>query len=98
MLPGPSAGPETDPYYYYKLRNQLPPDSPLHATYGPLEHGQAMEEMVGRNKLAALPLGMLAIPGYTLGKATGMISGTRSPASWDEVLEAYRGIARGLLR
>lgn len=91
-----SSSPQTDPYFYYKLRNQLPPDSPLHATYGPLEHGQAMQEMVSRDPLSAIPLGLVGIPGYTLGKATGMIRGARSPASAAEMIEAYKGLLRGL--
>lgn len=86
-----------DPYYFYKLRSQTPADSPLQAAYGPMEHQQVMQEMVSQNPAMVTPLGQLAIPGYTLGKATGLIPGTRSPASWDEVLQAYKGLWQGLL-
>jgi hypothetical protein len=86
---------DEDLYRYYNLRNSLPADSPLHAQYGPMEHGQAMREIVGRNPMMALPLGLVGIPGYSLGKATGMIQ-TRSPASLEEILQAYRGLGRGL--
>jgi hypothetical protein len=85
---------QDDLFHYQRLRDRLPPDHPLHAVYGPLEHGQFTEETVQGNPLMALPLAV-ATPAYTAGKAVGLID-ARSPASLDEVLEAYKGIGRGL--
>jgi hypothetical protein len=85
---------QDDPFHYYHKRNVLPADSPLHAVYGPLEHGQFTEETVQGNPFMALPLAV-ATPAYTAGKAVGLID-ARSPASLDEILEAYKGIGRGL--
>lgn len=90
--PPPAPG---DLYHYLRLRNALPPDSPLQSMLGPLEHGQFAEHSVRENPWAALPL-LLGIPAYTAGKATGLIGGTRSPASWDEIFEGYGGMLRGL--
>jgi hypothetical protein len=90
--PPPAPG---DMFHYLRLRNALPAGSPLQAVLGPLEHGQFVEDAVRSNPLSALPL-MLAIPGYTAAKATGLIDNTRSPASWDEMFAAYRGMLRGL--
>lgn len=96
MLPvDPTAA--SDPYFYYKLRNTLPANDPRQAELGPLEHQQVMQEMVSRNPLSALPLALVGIPGYTLGKATGMIQGARSPASLEEMEDAYRGLWQGLV-
>jgi len=83
-------------FHYQQLRAALPPTSPLHAVLGPLEHGQFVEDAVQDNPLMALPLA-LAIPAYTAGKATGLIKGARSPASWDEIFAAYGGLKRGML-
>lgn len=95
MLPIPTA-PAGDPYFYYNLRNQLPRNDPRQAALGPLEHEQFVQEAVQQNPLMALPMGLVGIPGYTLGKAAGMIQGTRSPASLDELLAGYRGLWTGL--
>ena len=92
---GMLSSPETDPYYYYKLRQTLPPDSPLHAVYGPLEHGQAMREQVSRDPWSA-PLFAGAIPVYSGLKALGLTD-ARSPASMEEMSEAYKGVGRGML-
>lgn len=83
-------------FHYQQLRAALPPDSPLHAVLGPLEHGQFAEDAVRDNPLMAVPMS-LAIPAYTAGKAAGLVRGTRSPASWDEIFEAYKGLWRGML-
>lgn len=96
MLPHvPPKAPPGDLSYYWRLRDRVPADHPLQRTLAPLEHGQFAEETVRDNPLMALPL-IFAIPGYTAGKATGLIRGTRSPASWDEIFEGYAGMLRGL--
>ena len=87
----------TDPYALYRMRASMAPNDPRQAQLGPLEHGAFVEEAVRENPLMALPMAA-AIPAYTLGKATGLISGTRSPASVDEMVEAYKGMIRGLRR
>jgi len=91
--PPPAPG---DLFHYLRLRNALPPNSPLHSVLGPLEHGQFVQDAVQGNPLSAAPL-MFAIPAYTAGKAAGLIPGARSPASWDEIFEAYKGLWRGML-
>ena len=83
-----------DPYYYTKMRNALPPTDPRQAQIAPIEHGQFTEETVRQNPWMAIPLAM-ATPAYTAGKALGLIK-SRSPASIDEMLQAYYGIGRGL--
>ena len=90
--PAPVAG---DLYHYQRLRAATPRTAALHSVLGPLEHGQFVEELVQNQPWAAAAM-PLAIPAYTAGKATGLIRGARSPASWDEIFEAYRGLGRGL--
>jgi hypothetical protein len=91
--PPPAAG---DLYHYQKLRAALPRDAALHSVLGPLEHGQFVEEVTRNRPWMSVPMA-LAIPAYTAGKATGLIRGARSPASWDEIFEAYGGLKRGML-
>ncbi len=85
-----------DLYKYQRLRDLIPRDSPLHAVYGPLEHGQFTQDEVGRNPLMAIPM-LAFIPAYTGLKAMGAFPRARSPASLDEMAEAYRGVGRGLI-
>lgn len=90
--PPPAPG---DPYHYERLRRSLPRDSSLHSVIGPLEHRQFVEEVVRNQPWMAVPMAA-AIPAYTAGKGTGLLRGPRSPASWDEVFEAYKGLWQGL--
>ena len=95
LVPPPPA--RGDLFHYLRMRNALPAASPMQSVLGPLEHGQFVEETIRDNPWAALPF-LLGIPGYTAAKATGAVSGTRSPASWDEIFEGYKGMLRGLRR
>jgi hypothetical protein len=73
-------------------RNRAPQNR--QSILGPLEHGAYAEYKVAQNPLNALiMLGL--IPGYTASKALGIKSG-RSPASIEEMSEAYKGMWRGL--
>ena len=85
-----------DPYYYSRLRYQMPDADPLHGVIAPLEHREFVREAVSRNPLMAVPLG-LAIPPYTWLKHLGLLPQARSPASWDEMFAGYEGLFSGLL-
>lgn len=78
-----------------RLRNSLAPDDPRQAEIAPYEHAAFAREWTMENPLVAVPSLAVAIPGYTAGKALGLF-GTRSPASFREMGQSYRGIGRGL--
>ena len=87
-----------DPYYFSRLRYNLPDADPLHGVIAPLEHREFTREAVSRNPAMALPIG-LAIPPYTLLKYLGLLPKEKntSPASWDELFAGYEGLFSGLL-
>jgi len=72
----------------------VPSDSPLHATYGPLEHEAYTAYAVKRHPEWAPFMSALTL-GYTPAKAMGVVGG-RSPASWAEMQAGHQGIARSL--
>lgn len=86
-----------DPYYFSRLRYNLPDADPMHGVIAPLEHREFTREAVGHNPLMAAPLG-LAIPSYTLLKYLGLLPKARNttPASWDEIFAGYEGMFSGL--
>jgi hypothetical protein len=59
------------------------------------EHRAFARQWTKENPLVAVPSLIVAIPAYTAAKATGLIK-ARSPASLDEVTQAYRGLYEGL--
>lgn len=77
-------------------RAKLPRNSPAHAVLGPLEHRKYVQGVVQENPLQAAPMA-LAIPAYTLAKAL-RLTNARSPASFDEMGQAYRGLWEGLTK
>ena len=77
-----------------RLRNSIPADDAQQAFLAPIEHAAFAREATAENPLSAIPLA-LAIPAYSGAKAIGLTN-ARSPATLDEVLQAYRGIGRGL--
>lgn len=79
-----------------RLRNSLPPDDPRQQLLAPYEHQAFAREWTQQQPWIAVPSLLAAIPGYTLGKATGVIH-SRSPASLNEMADAYRGLGQGLL-
>ena len=78
------------------LRRSLAPNDPMQAVIGPYEHAAFAREWTQENPVAAVPSLALAIPAYTVGKALGLTH-ARSPASWGEMGQSYRGIGQGLL-
>ena len=80
----------------WRQREADPSNVEMQRHLGPLEHGAWAEMMVSQNPLWSLSL-LGAIPGYTAGKALGLLGPTWSPASVDEMAEGYRGVGRGLL-
>lgn len=66
------------------------------AVLGPREHGAWAEFRVIDNPVYGPIEQLFAIPGYTAAKAVGLLGG-RSPASVDELAEAYKGMGRGLI-
>ena len=84
---------DTDLYAAWRARNQSGADQ---AALGPQEHAQFAEETVRQSKAMAVPLAV-AIPAYSAAKALGLVK-TRSPASFDEMGQAYKGIWRGLTK
>ena len=75
----------------------MAPTDPMHRIAAPLEHREFAREVVGRNPLMAVPMG-LAIPPYTLMKYFGLLpkAESTSPASWDEIFAGYEGLFSGL--
>lgn len=64
---------------------------------GPLEHGAYAESRVRERPVLGVIEQLAMIPGYTGAKALGLMD-SRSPASVDEMAEAYRGVGRGVSR
>lgn len=62
----------------------------------PLEHRAFAREWTREQPLLAIPSLIGAIPGYTAGKALGLIK-ARSPASLAELLAGYRGLGEGVM-
>lgn len=78
----------------YLAREKASPEE--QARLAPFEHRAFAREFVRDNPVRnALSLGV-AIPAYTAAKALGIIKGTRSPASLEEVKQGYKGVGEGL--
>src|SRR3990167_1958609 len=84
-----------DPYYYSRMRANMPNAYPMHAIVGPLEHREFARDYVKAGGLPAAASVGTAIPIYTLLKALGLLK-TRSPASLDEMFAGYEGMFSGL--
>ena len=81
---------------YMAARRAIPADSTLHQLLGPLEHRADAREQVRASPIVdGLGETLVGIPGYTLSKFFGMSKG-RSPASWDEMAQGYKGVQEGL--
>lgn len=76
-------------------RNALPRNDPQHAVLGPAEHRAFAREWTQEQPLRAVPSLLAGIPAYTGAKALGLTK-ARSPASLNEMAEAYRGMWEGL--
>ncbi len=79
-----------------RLRNSLPDNDPRHKLLAPYEHAAFAREWTMENPLVAVPSLAVSIPGYSLAKLLGA-SRARSPASFSEMGQSYRGVGRGLL-
>ena len=78
------------------LRNSLANDDPRHREIAPFEHRAFAREWAQERPLMATASLPFAIPAYTAAKAVGAVS-ARSPASFDEMTQGYRGLGEGLL-
>lgn len=78
-----------------KLRNSLDPGDPRQVELAQAEHQAFAREWVKENPVTATASLLAAIPGYSAGKAVGLVH-SRTPASLDEMASAYRGIGQGL--
>ena len=76
-------------------RNALPRNDPQHAVLGPAEHRAFAREWTKEQPLIAAPALLASIPAYTGAKALGLTK-ARSPASLNEMAEAYRGMWEGI--
>jgi len=61
----------------------------------PAEHRAFAREWTQENPLVAVPSLLAAIPGYYTAKKLGLVR-SRTPASVEQVSEAYRGVGEGL--
>ena len=78
------------------LRNSLANDDPRHRELAPYEHQAFAREWAQERPFIATASLPFAIPAYTAAKAVGAVS-ARSPASFDEMTQGYRGLGEGLL-
>ena len=77
------------------LRRVFENDDEMQAMLGPMEHEAFAREQVEDDPLRGVPAMLAGIPAYTAAKALGLHGG-RSPASWNEIGQAYRGVGEGL--
>lgn len=80
----------------YSMRGKIK-DKKAQSILAPYEHQAFAREFTEENPLNTVSLAA-AIPLYTLGKATGLVGGTRSPASLSELTQGFRGVGQGLSR
>lgn len=79
------------------MRARLPRNDPMQASIGPMEHAAFAREWTEEQPYFAVPSLLAAIPAYTAAKYLGLFGGkNRSPASLEEMAEAYRGMGQGL--
>lgn len=77
----------------YQMRMQATPDQ--QAVIAPYEHQAFAREFAQESPLKAALSLPIAIPAYSAAKALGLMN-TRSPASWSELSQGYKGLAQGL--
>lgn len=78
----------------YRMRSQKGANQGM---LGPYEHRAFAREFAGERPLAAALSLPFAIPAYSLSKKLG-ISNARSPASLEEMKQAYIGLMEGLMK
>jgi len=76
----------------YRMRNQQGANQSL---LGPMEHRAFAREFAQESPLSAAISLPFAIPAYSLSKKLG-ITNARSPASFEEMRQAYLGLLEGL--
>lgn len=79
-----------DQLYRMRAQGQIPQE-----LLGPMEHRAFAREYAQESPLAAAISLPFAIPAYSAYKATGL-SKSRSPASLEEIKQAYLGLLEGL--
>lgn len=77
------------------LRAAFDGDPRMQAMLGPMEHEAFAREQVEDDPWRGVPAMLAGIPAYTAAKALGLHGG-RSPASMNEIAQAYRGVGEGL--
>jgi len=77
----------------YAMRQNAPKDA--QSLIGPYEHQAFAREFAQESPISAAISLPFAIPAYTAAKALGLQK-TRSPASLDEIIQGYKGLAQGL--
>jgi hypothetical protein len=77
------------------LRRMFDGDDRMQAILGPMEHEAFAREYTEENPWIGAPAMVAGIPAYTAAKALGLHGG-RSPASINEIAQAYRGVGEGL--
>lgn len=80
--------------HLYQLRGQSS-DPAYQRAIAPYEHRAFAREFAQEHPWIATPSLLAAIPAYSAAKALGLIR-SRTPASLDEMVEAYRGLGEGL--
>ena len=78
-----------------RLRAMFDGDNEMQAMLGPMEHEAFAREQVEDDPWRGVPAMLAGIPAYTAAKALGLHGG-RSPASMNEIAQAYRGVGQGL--
>jgi len=87
-----------DPYFYGRMRANMPPTDPMHKIVAPLEHREFVEDAVRYGHPLMAPAMAGAIPMWTWLKYLGIIpkGPNTSPASLDEIFAGYEGLFSGL--
>lgn len=78
-----------------RLRAMFDGNDDMQAMLGPMEHEAFAREYTEENPWVGAPAMLAAAPAYTAAKALGLHGG-RSPASMNEIAQAYRGVGEGL--
>jgi hypothetical protein len=78
-----------------RLRAMFNGDDDMQAMLGPMEHEAFAREYTEENPWLGPPAMLAGVPAYTAAKALGLHGG-RSPASMNEIAQAYRGVGEGL--
>lgn len=78
----------------YMKREEMGPEAD-HSKIAPLEHGAYAESRVREQPILGPIEQLLAIPGYNMARALGLMD-TWSPVTLDDMAESYRGLGRGV--